>query len=101
MNTPPNDRGLPGVLRAWHVSPAASSHFTTDVWRRIEAKRADQSWAGYAKGHAALLAALVMVAAFAGGWSGSETAQSRVEKQSASMADAYVQSMDARRMTMP
>lgn len=101
MKTSPNDRGLPGVLRAWHVSPVASARFTTDVWRRIEERRADQSWSGYAKGHAAILAVLVTVAAFAGGWSGSEAAQTRVEQQSATMADAYVQSLDARRMTMP
>jgi len=92
---------LPGLLRLWQVSPAPSSRFSTDVWRQIEATRSGETWPGFARGHAALMAVLMTVAALGGGWGGVQTAQVRVEAGSTAMADAYVQSMDARQMTIP
>ena len=101
MNTPRQNSDLPGLLRQWQVSPVHSTHFTTNVWRRIEARGQRESWAGFAKGHPAMLAALIVVATIAGGWGGMESARSRVEHQSSAMADSYVQGMDARQLTMP
>jgi len=101
MNTPRNDSDLPGLLQQWQVSPVHSAHFSSDVWRSIDVRRQRESWAGFAKGHPAMLAALIIVATIAGGWGGMESARSRVEHQSSAMADAYVQGMDARQMTMP
>jgi hypothetical protein len=96
-----NIEEIPGLLRLWQVSPAPSASFTTDVWRQIEKRRNRQSWAAFARGHPAALAALILIATLAGGWGGMESARTRVEHQSSAMADAYVQGMDARRMTLP
>lgn len=96
-----NDDSLPDLLRNWQVNPTRAADFSTGVWRQIEAHRNRQSWAAFARGHPAMLAALILAATVAGGWGGIESARSRVEHQSSAMADAYVRGMDARQMTMP
>jgi hypothetical protein len=96
-----NDDSLPDLLRKWQVHPSRATDFPTGVWRQIESRRSRESWAGFARGHPAMLAALILVATVAGGWGGMESARVRVEHQSSAMADAYVRGMDARQMTMP
>lgn len=96
-----NEDSLQGLLRNWQVNPARAADFPTGVWRQIEARRSRESWAGFARGHPAAIAALILVATVAGGWGGMESARARVEHQSSAMADAYVRGMDARQMTMP
>jgi hypothetical protein len=95
-----NDR-LPELLRTWQINPARAADFSTGVWQQIEKRRNRQSWAAFARSHPAALAALILIATIAGGWSGMESARARVEHQSSAMADTYVQGMDARQMTMP
>lgn len=92
---------LQPVLGAWRVSPVRAPDFSIGVWRRIEERRSRDSWAAFARGHPAMFAALILIATVSGGWVGAESARSRVAQHSAAMADSYVQSMDARQMTMP
>jgi hypothetical protein len=101
MKPTQTDERLPDLLRTWQVNPARAADFSTGVWRQIDARRNHQSWAAFARSHPAALAALILIATIAGGWGGMESARSRVEHQSSAMADAYVQGMDARQMTMP
>lgn len=92
---------LPGLLRQWQVNPSRSAEFSPGVWRRIEARRRGGSWAGFARGHPAMLTALVAAAIVTGGWSGIEAAQARVEAGRAAIADSYVRSLDPRQLTLP
>ena len=98
MKSPNENDHLTGLLRSWRVEPSRSAGFSTGVWRKIEARRAADSWAGLVYAHPAALALLFLFATLAGGWSGAEFARIRVQTQSAAMADAYVQSLDARQM---
>ena len=95
-----NDQ-LTGLLHSWQVEPPRSAAFSPGVWRAIEARRAEDSWAGLFRGHPAAVALLFLLATVAGGWGGAQLAHIRVQTQTSAMADAYVQGLDARQMTPP
>ena len=95
------DDRLPDLLRTWQVEPSHTPDFSTGVWKCIGSRRSEDSWAGFVRGHPAMLATLMLFATVVGAWGGAEFARARVQNQSAAMADAYVQALDARQMNMP
>jgi hypothetical protein len=99
MNTP-QDR-LTALLAAWRVAPGRDPAFRQKVWRRIEAARGGASWTGFARAHAVAVAGALALALVLGGFAGRAEARARSMADSARMADAYVQSLDARTMRMP
>lgn len=101
MKNHQTDDRLPDLLRTWQVNPVRSAAFSTNVWRKIEASRSQESWRGFVHGHPAMLAILLAAATTVGGWGGAELARVRVDTQTSAMADAYVQALDARQMNMP
>lgn len=101
MNSPESNDFLSRTLADWRVAPRRNPQFRTAVWARIDAARGAVSWPGYARAHAAVLAGALALAVLAGGWVGTERAQARVAAERAEMVTAYVQSLDARAMTMP
>ena len=92
---------LSRALAGWRVAPGRNAEFRAAVWARIEAARSAVSWPGYARAHAAVLAGAMALAIIGGGWAGTERAQARVAAERAEIVNAYVQSLDARTMTMP
>ena len=101
MNSPESNDFLSRALADWRVAPRRNPQFRAAVWARIGAARAAVSWPGYARAHAAVLAGALVLAIVAGGWVGTERAQARVAAERAEIVTAYVQSLDARAMTMP
>ena len=101
MNPPENKDSLSRVLPDWRVAPRRNPHFRTAVWARITAESETVSWPGYLRAHVALLAGALALALVLGAWVGREGAQARLAADRAVIADAYVQSLDARTMRMP
>lgn len=99
-STETND-SLTRTLAEWRVTPRREPQFRAAVWARIEAARGTMTWPGYARAHAAVLAGALAVAVVAGGWVGTGRAQARVAADRTEIVNAYVQSLDARLMTMP
>lgn len=95
----PNDP-LGSLLSRWKVSPPRHPAFRTAVWARL-GKPATLSWGAYARQHAASVAGLILLAVAVGAVTGREQARARSERESARLAAAYVQGLDARSMTMP
>lgn len=100
MNSPETNDFLSRALADWRVAPPRNPQFRAAVRGRIEAARAVVSWPGYARAHAVVVAGALGLAVLVGGWVGREQAQARVAAKRAEMATAYVQSLDARAMTM-
>jgi Lon protease-like protein len=101
MKSPETNDVLSRALTAWRVAPPRNPRFRAAVWARLEAARMAVTWPGYARAHAAVLAGALALAVVAGGWVGTERAQARVAAERAEIVSAYVQSLDARAMTMP
>jgi hypothetical protein len=101
MKSPESDEMLARALADWRVVPRRDAAFRAAVWARIEVARRAPSWTGYARAHAALLTGAMAAAVVLGGWVGREQARSRVAADRAEIANAYVQSLDARAMRMP
>ena len=102
MNSPRDP--LSSVLRDWQVKPPGDPQFRPRVWARIEAERAlaaaPLSWTGFARGHAAVIAGVLVMATVAGAVGGRAQARAQVAEDSARIASAYVQSLDARAMQL-
>ena len=58
-------------------------------------------WAAYAHRHSPALLSAIALAMIAGGFLGREQARTRAAAESARLAAAYVQGLDARAMQMP
>jgi hypothetical protein len=102
MDSPQPEDSLSRTLSEWQVAPQRDPRFRTEVWRRIQAGGgASLPWAAYARGHAAVVAGALAVAVVAGALAGRGQAHARVVADSARMASAYVQALDARSMEMP
>ena len=99
MKTP--QEKLAPLLGEWRMAPGRDPAFRQNVWRRIEAARAGGSWAGFARSHFAAVGGALALAIALGGFAGTAEARARSEADSARMADAYVQGLDARNMRMP
>ena len=87
------------TLQVWRVRPPSDPRFRSEVWRRIEALRGTGSWAGFARAHAAGLAAAVVLTAGLSGWIGHTAAQVHVRADRDTLLAGYVASLDARIQT--
>ena len=99
MNTPQDPLG--SDLATWRVQPRRNPAFRQRVWEKIGAARRPATWPAYVRQHAAMVAAVMVLALSLGAVVGRDQARTRVAADSRAMADAYVQSLDARNMRMP
>jgi len=91
---------LSRTLASWRVVAPRNPQFRTAVRERIGAGSRAQPWAVYARRHAAAVGGALALALVAGAFTGQDRARSRVAAESARMAAAYVQGLDARSMQM-
>jgi hypothetical protein len=98
MNAPESSDPLRRTLAAWRVQPPADPNFRAEVWRRIGAGEAagPLPWASYARRHLPGVTAALLVAVAAGAVGGQERARARAAADSARLAAAYVDGLDAR-----
>ena len=101
MNEPQPPDSLARALREWRVTPTRNPQFRTDVRARIAAAGAVDSWSGYLRGHAVTVTAALMLAVVLGAVGGRSQARAQAAADSARLASAYVESLDARAMKMP
>jgi hypothetical protein len=101
MNPNENEQPLSRVLGDWRVEPRRNPRFRAAVWARIGAEARPATWPGYFRAHAVVLTGALALALAAGAWVGREEARARVAADRATIASAYVQSLDARAMRMP
>lgn len=99
MNIPPDP--VSRLLAAWRLEPERDPGFRTQVWHRIELLRQASTWSHFARTHPAAVAGALSIAVVLGAVSGREQARASAAAESSRMASAYVQSLDARTMTMP
>ena len=100
MNAPQSNDPLSRVLIEWRVAPPRTSEFRTDVWARIGARKEAESWIGYLRGHIAVVAGALALAVVVGAVGGRSQARALAAAESARLASAYVQGMDARAIVM-
>ena len=86
------------TLAEWRVTPPRNPAFRAQVQSRRVAGA--QPWSAYARRHAALVAGAVAVALAAGAFAGQGRAHARAAAESARLATAYVEGLDARTMAM-
>ncbi|MEY4817188.1 MAG: hypothetical protein RLZZ162_4261 [Verrucomicrobiota bacterium] len=91
---------LSRVLQDWRVVPARAPQFRAEVWARIEGTKKTESWPGYLRGHAAAVAGALALAVVVGALGGRSQARALAAAESARLASAYVQGMDARAIVM-
>ena len=95
--TPPND-SLDRLLASWRVEAPRDPAFRARVGQRISAAPTSLAWAAYARRHAAMVGGALVLAVVAGAISGHERARARVAADTARLAAAYVEGLDARLM---
>lgn len=100
MKAPHSSDSLSRVLKDWRVVPPRSPQFRADVWARIGAEPAALPWGTYARRHLGAVAGALALAVAVGALGGHERAQARAAAESAQLAAAYVQGLDARAMVM-
>ena len=100
MNAPQSNDPLSRVLKEWRVAPPRTAEFRTDVWVRIGARKEAESWIGYLRGHIAVVAGALALAVVVGAVGGRSQARALAAAESARLASAYVQGMDARAIVM-
>lgn len=93
----PND-SLARTLASWRVNPPRDPQFRAAVWARLGSGAAAVPWAVYARRHGAAVGGALVLAMLAGAVTGHERARARVEADSARLAAAYVEALDARLM---
>lgn len=101
MKAPQSNVPLSRVLKDWRLSPGRAPQFRADVWARIGDEEKTESWGGFLRGHTAAVAVAVALAVVLGGLGGRSQARALAATQSARLASAYVQGLDARAMKMP
>ena len=101
MDAPQPPDPLSRTVAAWRVAPPRQPQFRGGVWARIEAGARALPWRVYARQHAAAVAGALAVAIVAGAFFGHGRARARAAFESAQLAAAYVQGLDARSMQMP
>jgi hypothetical protein len=90
---------LASTLAAWRVTPPRDPRFRAAVHARLG--QASLPWTVYARRHVAVVGGALALALVVGALIGRESARSRVAAESAQLAAAYVQGLDARSMTTP
>ncbi len=96
----PND-SLSSTLASWRVTVPRDPQFRAAVWQRLESGGRALPWAVYVRRHAATVGGALALALVAGALTGHERARARVEADSARLAAAYVEGLDARLMPRP
>ncbi|WP_414662778.1 hypothetical protein [Horticoccus sp. 23ND18S-11] len=91
---------LSTLLARWQVVAPRDPGFRAGVWARLGGT-APATWSAYARRHAAAVGGILMVAVAVGAFTGREQARSRSAQESARLAAAYVQGLDARSMPTP
>ena len=91
---------LSRVLQDWRVVPARAPQFRAEVWARIGARKEAESWIGYLRGHIAVVAGALALAVVVGAVGGRSQARALAAEESARLASAYVQGMDARAIVL-
>ena len=99
MNTSPDP--LDSLLAKWRVQPSSQHQFRVAVWQRIAVAGQPVNWARFARAHPALVSGALGAALVVGAWTGREQARAHAATESSRLAAAYVQSLDARTMTLP
>ncbi|QYM78237.1 hypothetical protein K0B96_13120 [Horticoccus luteus] len=98
MTTPEPSDDLSALLHEWQVRPERDPHFRARVWRRLEARRGEASWAGYLRAHARPAVGGLALALLLGAWSGHAAARHHTNAQREAMVKDYVRALDARTM---
>ncbi len=101
MDSTPTPDPLSRMLASWRVAAPRDPHFRTAVWSRIGESAGAQPWAVYARRHAAAVGGALTLAIAVGALGGHGWARAQVAAESARLATAYVQGLDARAMPMP
>jgi hypothetical protein len=99
MDSPRSPDSLSRLLASWRVNAPRDPRFRTAVRERLLARAANPSWIGYARRHAAGVGTALVLAVVAGAMTGHERARARVAADSARLAAAYVEGLDARAMS--
>ena len=91
---------LSPTLADWRLAPPRDPEFRAGVWARIGGSR-PVTWSAYVRRHAAAVGGVLVLAVAVGAFTGREQARNRRADESARLAAAYVQGLDARLMRMP
>ena len=100
MDSPKEIDSLSTTLAAWRVAAPRHPQFRQQVWARL-GDGGPVPWPVFARQHFAMVGGALALALAVGAFTGHERARSRVAAESARMAAAYVQGLDARLMPMP
>ena len=87
---------LSSRLRDWRLEAPRDPAFRARVWERIDAGVATVTWLQFARRHALVVAAVVLLAFVGGATGGRGWAKARDAALSARLADEYVGGLDAR-----
>jgi hypothetical protein len=101
MDSPKETDSLSTTLAAWRVAAPRHPQFRQQVWARLGGGGGPVPWSVFARQHLAMVGGALALALAVGAFTGHERARSRVAAESARMAAAYVQGLDARTMPMP
>ena len=100
MNASDPSDPLSRVLAGWRVVAPRDPNFRAHVRARLEARAVAPPWTEYARRHAAAVGGALALAVTLGALTGHERARARVAAESARLASAYVEGLDARSMPM-
>src|SRR6187401_1431792 len=92
---------LSTTLAAWQMTVPRNPQFRQRVWARLGSGGGNVPWSVFARQHFAMISGALAIALAVGALTGHERARSRVAAESAKLATAYVQGLDARTMQMP
>jgi hypothetical protein len=87
---------LSTLLSAWRVQVRRQPDFRSAVWARIAAGADAVPWGDFVRRHAAVVGGALALAIVVGAFSGHGQARRRVAAESAQLAAAYVEGLDAR-----
>jgi hypothetical protein len=100
MDSTQTSDSLSRALASWRVAAPRNPQFRTAVWARIGEGAVAQPWAVYARRHAAVVGGALTLAIAVGAFGGHGWARAQAAADSAQLATAYVQGLDARAMRM-
>ena len=100
MNTPDTPDSLSRTLASWRVEARRNPQFRAAVQARLGGEAAGLPWAAFARQHVVAVGGALALAVTVGAVTGHERARLQVAADSARLAAAYVQGLDARVMPM-
>jgi hypothetical protein len=101
MDSSKEPDSISSTLASWRVEPPRNPEFRREVWARVGAASGMMPWRVFARHHLAAVSGALALAMAVGALSGHERARRRAEVESARLATAYVQGLDARSMQIP